>query len=85
MKNKDTIYWGIPWRVWRYQRGNENPLTEEEQTTQWPKEKGKIRVITKLPNSEQSYKVKVRTHQYTNRKNQSTTGKQQTTIYKTYT
>jgi len=38
MKNKDTIYWGIPWRVWRYQRevirirkskipkgGNQNP------------------------------------------------------------
>jgi hypothetical protein len=26
-------------RVWRYQRGNQNPYTEEEQTTQWPKEK----------------------------------------------
>ena len=26
-------------RVWRYQRGNPNPHTEEEQTTQWPKEK----------------------------------------------
>ena len=25
-------------RVWRYQRGNQNPYTEE-QTTQWPKEK----------------------------------------------
>ena len=23
----------------RYQRGNENPYIEEEQTTQWPKEK----------------------------------------------
>ena len=26
-------------RVWRYQRGNQNPYIEEEQTTQWPKEK----------------------------------------------
>ena len=26
-------------RVWRYQRGNENPYIEEEQTTQWPQEK----------------------------------------------
>jgi len=35
----------------------------------------KIRVITKLPNSEHSYKGKVKTHKYTNRQNQSTTGK----------
>ena len=34
-----------------------------------------IRVITKLPNSEQSYKGKVKTHYYINRQNQSTTGK----------
>ena len=34
-----------------------------------------IRVITKLPNSEQSYKGKVKTHNYINRENQSTTGK----------
>jgi hypothetical protein len=33
----------------------------------------KIRVITQLPNSEQSYKKKVKTHKYINRKNQSTT------------
>ena len=26
-------------RVWRYQMGNHNPYNEEEQTTQWPKEK----------------------------------------------
>jgi hypothetical protein len=26
-------------RVWRYQRGNQNPYNEEEQTTQWSKEK----------------------------------------------
>jgi hypothetical protein len=34
-----------------------------------------VRVITKLPNSEQSYKGKVKTHNYINRQNQSTTGK----------
>jgi hypothetical protein len=34
-----------------------------------------IRVITKLPNSEQSYKGKIKTHNYINRQNQSTTGK----------
>ena len=34
-----------------------------------------IRVITKLPNSEQSNKGKVKTHKYLNRQNQSTTGK----------
>ena len=37
--------------------------------------KKEIRVITKLPNSEQSYKGKVKTHNYINRQNQSTTGK----------
>ena len=26
-------------RVWRYQRGNQIAYVEEEQTTQWPKEK----------------------------------------------
>jgi hypothetical protein len=31
-----------------------------------------IRVITKLPNSEQSYKGKDKTHNYINRQNQST-------------
>jgi hypothetical protein len=25
-------------RVWRYQKGNQNPYIKEEQTTQWPKE-----------------------------------------------
>jgi hypothetical protein len=34
-----------------------------------------IKVITKLPNSEQSYKGKVKTHNSINRQNQSTTGK----------
>jgi hypothetical protein len=27
-------------RFWIYQRGKENPSIEEEQTTQWPIEKG---------------------------------------------
>jgi hypothetical protein len=35
----------------------------------------KIRVITKLPNSEQSYKGKVKPHKYIKRQNQSATGK----------
>jgi len=26
-------------RVWRYQKGNQNPYIEEEQTKQWTKEK----------------------------------------------
>ena len=26
-------------RAWRYQKGNQNPYIEEEQTTQWPQEK----------------------------------------------
>ena len=26
-------------RVWRYQRGNQNPYIEEKQTKQWAKEK----------------------------------------------
>jgi hypothetical protein len=30
---------------------------------------GRIKVITKLPNSEQSYKGKVKTHNYINRQN----------------
>ena len=34
-----------------------------------------IRVITNLPNSKQSYKGKIKTRNYTNRQNQSTTGK----------
>jgi hypothetical protein len=29
-------------RVWRYQRGNQNPYIEEEHTIQWPKEKVQI-------------------------------------------
>jgi len=35
----------------------------------------KIRVITKLPNTEQSSKGKGKTHKSTNRQDQSTTGK----------
>jgi hypothetical protein len=31
-------------RVWRYQRGNQNPYIIEEQTTQWPKEKGQTTI-----------------------------------------
>ena len=38
-------------------------------------QKLQIKATTKLPNSEQSYKGKVKTHNYINRQNQSTTGK----------
>jgi carbamoylphosphate synthase small subunit len=31
-------------RVWRYQSGNQKPCIEEEQTTQWPKEKGQTTI-----------------------------------------
>jgi hypothetical protein len=30
---------GRTWRFWKYQRSNQKPYIEEEQTTQWPKEK----------------------------------------------
>jgi hypothetical protein len=52
------------------------PLTDYKWLCQVDKSKGLD--ITKLPNSEQSYKGKVNTHNYTkciNRQNQSTTGK----------
>jgi hypothetical protein len=56
-------------------KSNLNSSIEEEQTSLWPKEKVQIRVITKLPNSEQSSKGKVKTHKYINRQNQSIIGK----------
>ena len=34
-----TLKTTLPRRVLRYQRGNQNPYIEREQTTQWPKEK----------------------------------------------
>ena len=43
--------------------------------TDYANNPSRIKVITKLPNSEQSYKGKVKTHNYINRQNQSTTGK----------
>jgi hypothetical protein len=33
------FFWNYLRRAWRYQRGNQNPYIEEEQTTQWPNEK----------------------------------------------
>ena len=47
-------------------------------------EKQEIRVITKLPNSEQSNKGKVKTHKYINRENRSTTGKLKTVMTLTW-
>jgi ribosome-binding protein aMBF1 (putative translation factor) len=48
---------------------------ETEELTRTLEKTLEIRVITKLPNSEQSHKGKAKTHNYTNRQNQSTTGK----------
>jgi hypothetical protein len=44
-------------RVWRYKRGNQNPYIEEEQTTQWPKEKVQK---DKQRYTKHTYKAKVR-------------------------
>ena len=53
-----------------FNANNFSVISSREQVNfQW------IRVITKLPNSEQSNKGKVKTHKYINRQNQSTTGK----------
>jgi len=43
--------------VWRYQRGNQNPYIEEEQTTQWTKEKGQK---DKQRSTKHTYKTKDR-------------------------
>jgi hypothetical protein len=43
-------------RVWRYQRGNQNPYIEE-QTRQWPKEKVQK---DKQRSTKHTYKTKVR-------------------------
>ena len=50
-------------------------MTRQNDRMQAKRHDKMIRVITKLPNSEQSYKGKVKTHNYINRQNQSTTGK----------
>ena len=42
-------------RVCRYQRGNQNPYIEEEQTTQWPKEKAQK---DKQRSTKHTYKIK---------------------------
>jgi hypothetical protein len=44
-------------RVWRYQKGNQNPLIEEGHTTQWPKEKGQKE---KHRSTKHTHKTKVR-------------------------
>jgi hypothetical protein len=40
-------------RVWRYQRGNQNPYIEEEQTTQWPKVRRTDNTMTKRQKNRQ--------------------------------
>ena len=44
-------------RVWRYQRGNQNPYIEEEQTTKWSKEKVQK---DKQRSTKHTYKTKAR-------------------------
>ena len=51
-------------------KGNIRHIRHRAMTNKW-----QIRVITKLPNTEQSSKGKDKTHKSTNRQNQSTTGK----------
>jgi hypothetical protein len=41
-------------RVWRYQRGNQKPYIDEEQTTQWPKERAQKE---KQWSSKHTYKI----------------------------
>ena len=49
-------------RVCRYQRDNQNPYIEEEQTTQWPKEKAQK---DKQRSTKHAYKTKDRVTQTT--------------------
>jgi hypothetical protein len=64
-------------------KGTKHTYKTKDRVTRTPLKTGgelrfpgrEIKVITKLPNSEQSYKGKVKTHNYINRQNQSTTGK----------
>ena len=51
-------------------RPHTNPIMNNNIT--WPVQ---IKEITKLPNFQQSYKGKVKTHNYINRQSQSSTGK----------
>ena len=46
-------------RVWRYQRGNQNPLMEEEQTTQCPREKRQTTIWKNIRIKLMSYIVTV--------------------------
>jgi hypothetical protein len=47
-------------RVWRYQRSNQNPYIEREQTTQWPKVKGQK---DKQQSTKHTYKTRDRVTQ----------------------
>jgi ribosomal protein RSM22 (predicted rRNA methylase) len=47
-------------RVWRYQRGSQNPYIEEEQTTQWPKEKVQKDQKIKQRSTKHTYNTKAR-------------------------
>jgi hypothetical protein len=51
------VNYSVTRRVWRYQRDNQNPYIEEEQTTQWPKKKVQN---DKQRSTKQTYKTKDR-------------------------
>ena len=69
--NSTETFWSAR-RVWRYQWGNQKPYIEEEQTTQWPKEKV------------QKNKQRCAIHTYKTTDRVTRTSLKQTTIYKTY-
>jgi hypothetical protein len=69
MTDNTMTYNTMTYNTMTYNTMTDNTMTDNTMTD------NTIRVITKLPNSEQSYKGKVKTHNYINRQNQSTTGK----------
>jgi hypothetical protein len=70
----------LPNSLWKQEKPN-NQIVFGNKKTKEPKQdsemrlRSAIRVITKLPNTEQSSKGKGKTHKSINRYNQSTTGK----------
>ena len=70
-------FWQSLKKIKKRQTVSSNSISESEWVEYYKSllDNNSIRVITKLPNSEQSNKGKVKTHKYINRQNQSTTGK----------
>jgi hypothetical protein len=68
-RNTNIIFWE------RHAVADNQIMVVTIKLSKWWLQLNQIRVITKLPNSKQSSKWKVKTHKYINRQNQSTTGK----------